>query len=385
MSDEFDGQGHALVRRSEIATQTALRLVEAAAGMRSRGPDPFDGLWFGWPRPLVAGKRRRQAVMQAHVRSPVDFRPLYRRRHPLIPKALGIFGSAGVRLWRLTGDERFRVLALDAIETLDADHSAGEEAWGYWWDMQTRWSFYAAGSPNVVVTAFAAHGLQDAAEAFGVRRYSERAHAAAQWVRNVLWLSMASTLSTTQAAACSFTTPICSRRRSCTGSSRPIRAPSKQWRRRSRLRRPMARGRTERAPRTSASSTLSTLATYSAVWLHSPPMKWSTVPSARGRLLHEPFLRLRWPRGAVARPPATRGRAFRWHCAYDADDSLPLRPGRPVAARTSARKSAQPCHPRRPRCSPSRPLAAYVSALFALVRRACSARSLWGGRVPQGS
>jgi hypothetical protein len=188
MSDEFDGQGQAFARRSEIAARTALRLTEAAAEMSWRGPDPFDGLWFGWPRPLVAGKRRRQAIMQAHVRSPVDFRPLYRRRHPLIPKALGIFGSAAVRLWRLTGDERFRVLALDAIDTLDADRSAGEEAWGYWWDMQTRWSFYAAGSPNVVVTAFAAHGLQDAAEAFGVRHYSERAQVAAQWVRDALWL-----------------------------------------------------------------------------------------------------------------------------------------------------------------------------------------------------
>ena len=46
-------------------------------------------------------------------------------------------------------------LALDALETLDGDRSAGERAWGYHWDMQTRWSFYPAGSPNVVVTAFA--------------------------------------------------------------------------------------------------------------------------------------------------------------------------------------------------------------------------------------
>ena len=35
--------------------------------------------------------------MQLHARSPVDIRRLYRRSHPLIPKALGIFGSVGLR------------------------------------------------------------------------------------------------------------------------------------------------------------------------------------------------------------------------------------------------------------------------------------------------
>ena len=37
--------------------------------------------------------------------------------------------------------------------------------WGYPWDVQTRWSFYPAGSPNVVVTAFAASGLLEGAAA----------------------------------------------------------------------------------------------------------------------------------------------------------------------------------------------------------------------------
>ena len=105
----------------------------------------------------------------------------------MIPKALGLFASSAVRLWQLSGDERYRALALDALDTLDSDRSAGDAAWGYWWDMQTRWSFYPAGSPNIVVTAFAATGFQDAADALGVERYAERARLAAQWVREVLW------------------------------------------------------------------------------------------------------------------------------------------------------------------------------------------------------
>src|SRR5205807_1928351 len=136
---------------TEAAANAAFGLASVAARAGWRGPDPFDGLWWHWPEPLVGGVRRRQAVMQVHVRSPVDVRRLYRRRHPLIPKALGIFASACVRLWRVTGENRYRDLALDAVEHLDGDRSAGEEAWGYWWNMQTRWSFYPAGSPNIVV------------------------------------------------------------------------------------------------------------------------------------------------------------------------------------------------------------------------------------------
>lgn len=173
-------------RTSASAAQAALRLLTAAESAHWRGPDPFDALWWHWPRPLVAGKRRRQALIQLHSRAPVDLR-VYRRDHPLIPKALGLFASASARLWRLTGDQRHRALAEGALRELVADRSAGESAWGYWWDVQTRWSFYPAGSPNIVATAFAAHGLQDAAEAFDVPEFHTRAREAAEWVRSELW------------------------------------------------------------------------------------------------------------------------------------------------------------------------------------------------------
>ncbi len=130
--------------------------MESAARADFRGPDPFDALVWQWPAALVGGRRRRQALIQLHARSPVDLRRLYRRQHPQIAKALGIFGSAGMRAHRLTGDARPRDLGLRALELLDADRTAGPRAWGYPWDMQTRWSFYPAGTPNVVATTFAA-------------------------------------------------------------------------------------------------------------------------------------------------------------------------------------------------------------------------------------
>jgi hypothetical protein len=174
--------------RSSPRTDVALALAESAAQAGFRGPDPYDGLWHPWPRTVVGGPRRRQAVMQVHARSPVDIRRLYRRRHPLIPKSLGIFGSVGVRARRLTGDARSLDIGRRALELLAADRTAGSRAWGYHWDMQTRWSFYAAGSPNVVVTAFAASGLLEGADVLQRADFAERAADAARWALDELWI-----------------------------------------------------------------------------------------------------------------------------------------------------------------------------------------------------
>jgi hypothetical protein len=166
----------------------ALALTESAARRDFRGPDPFDALWTRWPQVLVAGRRRRQALIQLHARSPVDVRRLYRRRHPLIPKALGVFGSVGLRAHRLTAAPRPCELGMRALDLLDADHRGGPRAWGYPWDMQTRWSFYPAGTPNVVVTAFAAGALLEAAAIGGHAERAARAREAARWVLEELWV-----------------------------------------------------------------------------------------------------------------------------------------------------------------------------------------------------
>ena len=114
-------------------------LIARAAAAGWRGPDPYNGLWWRWPRVLVGGSRRRQVMTQLHVRAPIDVRALYRRTHPIIPKALALFGSAGLRAHALTADRRSAELALAALELLNADCRAGPRAWGYHWDVQTRW------------------------------------------------------------------------------------------------------------------------------------------------------------------------------------------------------------------------------------------------------
>jgi hypothetical protein len=166
----------------------ALMLTESAGRVGFRGPDPFDALWWRWPAAMVGGPRRRQALIQLHARAPIDLRRLYRRCHPLIPKALGVFGSVGIRAHRLTGSLVARELALQALQLLDADRTAGHRAWGYPWDMQTRWSFYPASSPNVVVSAFAASALLEAGELTEHAGLVHRAREAARWALDDAWV-----------------------------------------------------------------------------------------------------------------------------------------------------------------------------------------------------
>lgn len=157
-------------------------LVAKAAALDWRGPDPYDGLLHPWPAVLRAGPRRRQIIVQLHARSPIDVRRLYRRRaHPRIAKALGLFAQAALDLDTLRPDAELRAAARQALALLAGDESAGA-AWGYPFDVQTRWSFYPAGSPNVVVTSFAATALAQAGRELAEDRFAERADRAARWV-----------------------------------------------------------------------------------------------------------------------------------------------------------------------------------------------------------
>lgn len=167
----------------------ALRLIQTAADTHWRGPDPYDGLYIDWPAVFTAGRRRRQAIIQLHARSPVDVRRLYRRRHSLVPKAPALFGQAAARLVAAREDTHLRDLAHDALDTLIADTTCGEDGWGYPWDTQTRWSYYPGGSPNIVATTFSANALAEAAAALGEPAWRQRAERAAAWVAQELFLA----------------------------------------------------------------------------------------------------------------------------------------------------------------------------------------------------
>jgi hypothetical protein len=173
---------------SQRLTRCATMLVETARAANWRGPDPYDGLFVRWPAPLVAGPRRRQAIIQLHARSPVDIRRLYRRHHSLVPKAPALLGQAASRLVAAREDDHLRELARDALQTLFDDTTCGEDGWGYPWDTQTRWSYYPGGSPNIVATTFSANALAEGAVALDEPTWRRRAERAAEWVARELFL-----------------------------------------------------------------------------------------------------------------------------------------------------------------------------------------------------
>lgn len=169
------------------AAEGARALCRTAQAAGWTGPDIYDALGAAWPTFLTAGKRRRQALIQLHARAPVDLRPLSRRSHRRIAKTLAVFALAELRLARLDGGEESLESASRALDLLAADEGAGPHAWGYPWDMQTRWSHYRAGTPNVIVTAFAIRALREGAERTSAARLRERAAGAARWVMDTLY------------------------------------------------------------------------------------------------------------------------------------------------------------------------------------------------------
>ena len=165
------------------AIPAAARIVERAASRGFLGHDPYDGLWWPAPKVMRSGRRRRQVLIQVHARLPVDVRGVYRRRPPLIPKTLGLFGRAALGLHLLQpGDERHRALCERALDLTEGCRSVGEPAWGYPFDVQTRWSYYPGGTPNVVVTSFVSRALEEAGAELGRDDYTEAAQAAGHWV-----------------------------------------------------------------------------------------------------------------------------------------------------------------------------------------------------------
>jgi hypothetical protein len=169
-----------LQQRARLAARA---ISDRAEAMDWRGPDPYDGLWARWAAPLRGGRRRRQAIIQLHARSPVDVRRIYRRSHPRLSKGIALFASVEDRLARVgtdTGVSPGRHARL--LHLLDMDRAAGPDAWGYPFDTQTRWSFYPANTPNLIATTYVAEALLEGGE-----RYLDRARGAAQWALSALF------------------------------------------------------------------------------------------------------------------------------------------------------------------------------------------------------
>ena len=153
------------------------------------GYDPYDSLnATRLPRALRATPRRRQLVVQAGKLSPVNMRPLLGVAPHRNCKALALVASAYAGRHRFERDSTRESLAASLLSELEArgTHGRGAIAWGYEFDVQTRWSFYPRGTPNIIVTTFVGNAFLDWYEITGDPVLLETAAAAVDYLNEEL-------------------------------------------------------------------------------------------------------------------------------------------------------------------------------------------------------
>lgn len=139
------------------AAEALHRLDRYVAEQNYEGPDPYDGLASSIGRKLPSA-RLRQAWIQVIARTPLNLRTPLRVPRMRMVKALALFVSGLQRVPDLP-NARSRVDRL--IRELE-EQRKDPGGWGYEFDVQTRWAYYSAGSPNIIVTSFVLEALRDA-------------------------------------------------------------------------------------------------------------------------------------------------------------------------------------------------------------------------------
>jgi len=153
------------------------------------GIDPYDALSSPrLPALLQYHGRLRQIALQAAKRSPIDLRPALGVAPRRIVKALGLFASGYAALhaagWEGPAHERAQTL-LAWLQAARVPSGRGW-AWGYEFDVQTRWAFYPAGTPNMIATAFTGNAFLDWYEQSSKEELLATARGAAQYLEDEL-------------------------------------------------------------------------------------------------------------------------------------------------------------------------------------------------------
>ncbi len=153
------------------------------------GFDPYDALRGeripGWVR---RSRWLRQALIQLRKRVPLNLSPVLGIEPYIMAKTVGCHliaaardSSRGVRGAAQDSAELSRfLLEDDEIARLDSG------AWGYEFDVQTRWAYYAAQTPNVIASYFVARGFLEYGLVFDQRAAIDHANRTAEYVTESL-------------------------------------------------------------------------------------------------------------------------------------------------------------------------------------------------------
>jgi hypothetical protein len=134
-----------------------------------KGYDPYDGLTSTFFRSLpVIGKNRlaRLIWIQSFKKSPFNLRPLFGIRKDYNPKALGLFLSGYVSLYKSCSSEEYgdkiEFFSQKILEVATPGYSG--KCWGYNFDWESRAFFLPEYTPTIVVSSYVANALLDAFE-----------------------------------------------------------------------------------------------------------------------------------------------------------------------------------------------------------------------------
>ncbi len=134
-----------------------------------KGYDPYDGLTSYFFRSLpVIGKNRlaRLIWIQGFKKSPLNLRPLFGIGKDYNPKALGLFLSGYVSLYKCEKREEYLdkivYFSNKILEVATPGYSG--KCWGYNFDWESRAFFLPKYTPTIVVSSFVANALLDAFE-----------------------------------------------------------------------------------------------------------------------------------------------------------------------------------------------------------------------------
>lgn len=154
-----------------------------------KGHDPWNALTMpgaGW---LTLGNRfMKIALIQLLKRSPINLRGAFGIRPSRSDFAAPFFARAYMDAQELTGRDEFGDLAQEMLDWSLARAIDGYSgpAWGYDFEYQGRVVRLPSGRPMIVLTAFVAQALLDAAERYGRSDYREAAVASAEFISNDL-------------------------------------------------------------------------------------------------------------------------------------------------------------------------------------------------------
>lgn len=138
------------------------------------GHDPFDGLNSRITPDFVKKyKRPRQFIIQVNKRSPINMRLIFGVQKTNISKADALFIQGLLKIYKIYNDEKiFEIIEFLTERIIDkAIIDNDKYAWGYEFDVQTRWGYYPAGKPNIIATSFVGNALLDLYQYLNIERY----------------------------------------------------------------------------------------------------------------------------------------------------------------------------------------------------------------------